>query len=109
MRRAAIAFIVLLTSASLFAAPQPKLDQMLNGTDTLALTLEAPLQQLFAQKASDDDKVFVRGTLSYTDASGQRVTIPGLEVSVRGHSSRRDTECTFPKLKLKLKGAARSA
>lgn len=68
----------------------------------IELTLEAPLQQLF-EKGIDDDKFSVRGALSYRDPSGgSDVTLDDVDISVRGHTSKRETECTFPKLKIKF-------
>src|SRR3954468_6774361 len=101
----------LLTAVLLFIGPaQPaqtdrKLPQLLDGDTPVALTLEAPLKELF-EKGAEDENFTVSGTLRYKDSSsGADVELRGLEVSVRGHTSRRETECTFPKLKLKLKGA----
>jgi hypothetical protein len=82
-----------------------KLPQLLDGDTPIALTLEAPLKELF-EKGAEDENFTVAGTLRYKDpSSAADVELRGLEVSVRGHTSRRETECTFPKLKLKLKGA----
>src|SRR4051812_44467693 len=68
--------------------------------EPIELTLEAPLQQLF-DKGIDDDKFSVRGALSYRDAAtGANVVVRGVDVSVRGHTSKRETECSFPKLKI---------
>ena len=104
--RSTLAFVALLLSAQ--AQPpqaEQKLTRLLEGNTPVALTLEAPLQDLFARGA-EDEAVTVPGTLRFKDPStGADVELPGLEVSVRGHTSRRETECTFPKLKLKLKGA----
>ena len=44
-------------------------------------------------------------TLSYA-AEGGTVTIDGVRVSVRGHTSRNEHECAFPKLKLALPAGA---
>ena len=104
--RATLAFVAVLLSAQ--AQPpqaEQKLTRLLEGDTPVALTLEAPLQDLFARGA-EDEAVTVPGTLRFKDpATGADVELPGLDVSVRGHTSRRETECTFPKLKLKLKGA----
>jgi hypothetical protein len=74
------------------------------------LTLRAPLQEIF-REAAGNDKFAAEGTLSYRDpASGSDVVIPGVEVSVRGHTSKRESECVFPKLKIKFRNeAARDA
>src|SRR5262249_34306613 len=46
------------------------------------------------------------GSISYKDAStGKNVTIDGVELSVRGRTSKRETECRFPKLKLRFRDA----
>ena len=104
--RSTLAFVALLLSAQ--AQPpqeEHKRTRLLEGTTPVALTLEAPLQDLFARGA-EDEAVTVPGTLRFKDpATGADVELPGIDVSVRGHTSRRETECTFPKLKLKLKGA----
>jgi len=104
--RTLVTIAVLLSTGWLPSPRTSKLNQLLDGTTTLSLTLEAPLQKLFAYKSADDERVFVPGTLSYKDpGSGSNVVVSGLEVSVRGHTSRNDEECTFPKLKVKAKGA----
>ena len=82
-------------------ATQPRLPSLLDGDQPIALSLEAPLQELF-QKGLEDEKVFVPGTLRFKNADGSEAELTGIEVSVRGNTSRRETECTFPKLKLKL-------
>ena len=67
---------------------------------TLDLTLKAPLKELF-QQGSDNDKFAAQGELAYRDpSSGAAVVVSGVEVSVRGHTSRRGSECPFPKLKV---------
>ena len=103
----AVAFLIAaaVTGTALQAQQPPTLASLLDGTTLVELKLEAPLQQLF-ERGSDDENVSVPGTLSYRDPkSGADVVLRDLAVSVRGHTSRRETECTFPKLKLKLRGA----
>jgi len=94
-----------LVSLTLSTSAQPpaaeKLPALLNGNGPIGLTLEAPLQELF-QKGLQDEKVFVPGTLRIKNADGTEAELTGVQVSVRGNTSRRETECTFPKLKLKL-------
>jgi len=86
-------------------AREADLAALLEGEELINLTLEAPLQELFA-KGAEDETFSVLGTLSYKDPkSGSDVVLEGVETTVRGHTSRRETECTFPKLKLKRKGA----
>ena len=99
-----LATLLLAGQAQPPAPAHAKLPQLLEGDTVIALTLEAPIQELF-EKGSEDEKFSVPGTLRFKDARGADVELQGVEVSVRGHTSRRETECTFPKLKLKLKGA----
>ena len=67
-----------------------------SSVEPVDLTLSAPLGQLFTN-GTDNEDYSVMGTLSYGGTS-----IPDVEISVRGNTSRRETECTFPKLKLKF-------
>ena len=83
------------------AARPPDTPDFLNGDTTVALTLEAPVTELF-QRGQADENFSVPGTVTYKDSSGKDVVIRDVQVSVRGHTSRRETECTFPKLKLKF-------
>ena len=68
--------------------------------EVVPLQLTAPFNDLI-DKARTDDEYAVTGTLSYTDG-GRVVTIEGVKVSLRGHTSKRESECAFPKLKLQL-------
>lgn len=103
-------WIVVLGATPLYDAqapvPQlPKLDSLLEAKGPAELTLEAPLQELFAT-GSEDESVAVQGTVTFkSPVSGADVVLTGVAVSVRGHTSRRETECPFPKLKLKVKSA----
>ena len=86
------------------AQPQAKLTSLLDGDSVVELRVEAPLPQLFGNPSEQD--VSVPGVVSFKDPqTGADVVLRDVDVSVRGHTSRRETECTFPKLKLKLKGA----
>jgi hypothetical protein len=106
VRAALIASAVLLSVAALPQEPPPaKFDSLLEGKGAATLSIEAPLQQLF-ETGLEDENVTVPATVRFKDpSSGADVALTGVAVSVRGHTSRRETECTFPKLKLKLKGA----
>ncbi len=99
--------VVLAFLLSLGARPEPsgpKLSRLLDGTSTVTLTLDAPLKTLFAKNGTDDDRTFVPGTVTFTDPStGSDVTLRDIDVSVRGHTSRNEAECAFPKLKLKAR------
>lgn len=101
--RIAVVVASLLLSSVATPAQQKVRTDFLAGSDAIALTIQAPLQELF-DKGSEDEKFSVAGRVTYKDpANGADVTRDA-QVSVRGHTSRRETECTFPKLKLKFKG-----
>jgi hypothetical protein len=96
--------VVLLLSTAVPSQREPKLNRLLDGSSTVSITLTAPLHKLFANKSADEDRFFVPGTLSYKDPeTGTDVVLPEIQVSVRGHTSRNEEECPFPKLKLKAK------
>jgi uncharacterized SAM-binding protein YcdF (DUF218 family) len=100
-------FLLAAVLATAAQPPQPpaKLPSLLEGEGVATLRLEAPLHQLF-ETGSEDENVTVPGVVTFKDPqTGTDVALRDVEVSVRGHTSRRETECTFPKLKLKLKGA----
>ena len=80
---------------ALSAQPQPSL---LDGDRPLVFSIRAPFQQLFA-KGADDERYAVDGTFT---AEWSDEAIP-VRVSVRGNTSKRYTECSFPKLKLKFR------
>jgi hypothetical protein len=103
--RAPLAVTLLLLSSTALTAQAPrKLDSLLDGKGVATLTIEAPFDVLFAT-GSENETVTVPGTVRFTDGPGGETVLNDVAVSVRGHTSRRETECTFPKLKLKLKGA----
>jgi hypothetical protein len=74
--------------------------------DLVELELEAPLNQLFERARTEED-FSVDGSLRYSNG-GQPVAIENVTVSLRGHTSRRETECPFPKLKIALPDGADS-
>src|SRR4051794_34726673 len=80
----------LLTGPSLFSTHDP-----------LRFQLTAPFAELF-ENARDDDSYTVTGSLTTTIANGQSVTIDDLTIALRGNTSRRESECAFPKLKVTL-------
>jgi hypothetical protein len=77
--------------AALLLIPPPA--QLFSSDAPVELKLEAPLQQLF-EKGVTDEKFSVPGVLSYGNVPTD------VDVSVRGHTSKRENECSFPKLKL---------
>jgi hypothetical protein len=90
------------TTATSTQAPQPQAAGLFSSHDVVAFKLTAPLNELFAHATRRGEEDYsVLGTLAYK-AGGQERTIEKVEVSLRGHTSRATTECTFPKLKLKF-------
>src|SRR5262245_3299018 len=87
------ALVAVLAASSLFSSYQP-----------VALELKAPFNDLF-QHARTDENYAVTGTLTYRD-NGRPVTIVAARISVRGNTSRRASECAFPKLRVQLPDAA---
>jgi hypothetical protein len=68
--------------------------------DVLPLTLSAPFGDLFAH-ARKQPGYSVTGSITIAER-GRPVTIDGVTVTARGHTSLRETECTFPKLKVEF-------
>jgi len=98
--------IIALAAFSLTArtAPAPPAASLFSSYEVVPIQLKAPLNDLF-EHARTDEQYVVIGTLSYKD-SGRDVTVDGVKVTVRGNTSRRETECAFPKLKLELPAGA---
>src|SRR5262249_39665127 len=79
--------------------------ELFSSYSPIDVSLKAPFTDLFAG-AQMDAEYIVSGSISYKDAStGKNVTIDGVELSVRGRTSKRETECSFPKLKLRFRDA----
>ena len=75
---------------------------LFSSSSVLHVKLEAPLNEIFAT-ASRKTPHEVPGTLSYSDeATGREMVVRGVGVSVRGHTSKTEAECAFPKLKLRF-------
>jgi hypothetical protein len=95
------AFLVV-ASGGLSAAPPDSRGDLFSSYSPVEVTLHAPFEDLFA-KAQQDAEYAVKGRLTYVDAAtGDEVAIDGVEFSVRGQTSKRETECSFPKLKLRF-------
>jgi hypothetical protein len=69
--------------------------------DKLDIQLKAPFDELFAKSAQESDYT-VRGLLSYTSSNGEPIVVDPIRLSVRGNTSRKDTECSFPKQKIEF-------
>ena len=94
----------MLAAAFAHAAADP--DPALFASDRpLSLRLRAPLDDLFARADHDADYA-VDGSVAYVGPDGRDAEIDGVRVSVRGNSSRQETECSFPKLKLLFTSAS---
>ena len=78
------------------------------GDSVVEVGLDAPFKELFARSEAKSE-FEVKGRLTYRgDSSGRTVVLEGVSVSTRGHTSRRASECDFPKLKVDLSGTKRS-
>ena len=86
--------------ARIVAAAVLSASPLFSSYDVVPLELKAPFNDLF-DRGRTDAKYAVIGTLSY-EARGQRVTVDGVRITLRGNTSRRDTECAFPKLKVQF-------
>jgi hypothetical protein len=81
-------------TSGLFAAPS-----------VLEATIEAPFANLFANGRRNNDYAVV-GTVTLTGAAtGRTTTVKNVRITTRGHTSLRESECDFPKLKLDFSGA----
>ena len=90
-------------SVSCVVAPAPTSDHLFSSYSPLRVSLTAPFDELFEKAQSNPDFV-VKGGVAYTDAAtGRAISIDDVEISVRGRTSKRETECSFPKLKLRFK------
>src|SRR5690348_4228238 len=105
---AAVAFVALVALVVASRNPSTKTHAFNSSRPTLfdrmepvELRIEAPLQKLF-DNGKDNERYTVKGTLSLKPPAAQPETLSNVEVSVRGNTSKRETECPFPKLKLKL-------
>src|SRR5438067_11741405 len=84
---------------------QPTRAQLFSTQEVMEFTLEAPFEQLFAQ-ARQQPEFSVVGSLKYGPADHQAV-IDGIQISTRGNTSLQETECEYPKLKLRFGDTSR--
>jgi hypothetical protein len=88
-------------SAAVPTASAPESSSSLfSSYDVLPLQIKAPFNDLFA-KGRTDEEYTVDGSLSYRHG-GREIVVDGVTVGLRGNTSRSQTECTFPKLKVQL-------
>jgi hypothetical protein len=90
--------------ARLVVAATVAVSSLFSSFDRLTIELKAPFNDLF-DHARTDETYGVGGTLTYRD-NGRPVTIEGVTITVRGNTSRRESECAFPKLKVQLPDAS---
>jgi hypothetical protein len=96
----ATAAVTLLTSAVSALQPERRVSPVFSSYELLELTLAAPYPELF-DRARANPEYSVIGTLSYLEpASGRTIVLEDVTIETRGHTSRRATECEFPKLKV---------
>jgi hypothetical protein len=93
--------------ARLFLVAAVSASALFSSYDTVSLTLTAPFAGLFEHARGDDD-YGVQGTLTYDDGV-EEVTVEDLRIKVRGNSSKRESECSFPKLRVEFPKGARAA
>jgi hypothetical protein len=75
---------------------------LLANDDIIAIRLEAPFDELFARAKHEPDYA-VDGTMVIADERQPGIPVP-VTIGLRGNTSRRESECTFPKLKVKVRG-----
>ncbi len=92
---AGVCAATILAAAAAFA--NPSTPDWFGRVETARLRLAAPFNDLFAH--AQQDGYAVRGTLTWTEG-GREQRLDDVKITVRGNTSRRQSECTFPKLKL---------
>src|SRR6188508_413321 len=102
-----VAVLLLLTTSS---PPAPLQDAgggpvppVFSSYSVLAVTIEAPFAELI-ENGRQREEYAVTGVLKLSD--GGSTAFENVRITTRGHTSLRETECTFPKLKLDLTGSA---
>jgi hypothetical protein len=97
-----ITAILLLTTSSPPASVQDagggRVPGVFSSHSIVEATIEAPFAELI-EKGRQRSDYTVSGTLTLSDTN-RKVTFGNIQISTRGHTSLRETECSFPKLKL---------
>jgi len=75
--------------------------------DVINVRLTAPFNDLIEKGRVSDEPYEVVGTLGY-GLPGAQSTIEGVKLTLRGHTSIAETECSFPKLKIQFPHGART-
>lgn len=76
-------------------------NRLFSSYEPVELRLTAAFAELIARSDANRD-YSVSGTLTYIAEDGRKIALDGIQVSLRGNTSRQDTDCTFPKLKLRF-------
>jgi len=92
-------FVVILPIALAIGAAAPSVPALFSSYELATLQLEAPFADLIEAGRENDEHTVV-GTVKPGGSAGQGAPIENVRISLRGHTSRRETECAFPKLKL---------
>src|SRR6478736_6654934 len=100
MRNALLGAVLIAGCASVAGSRAAEAD-IFEGDSAAVLTLTAPFHDLFTQAKADAD-YHVKGQLRWSNEGSSPVTLDGVVISERGHTSRQTTECEFPKLKVDL-------
>jgi hypothetical protein len=77
----------------------PATPALFSADTPLAFEIKAPFTDLIAAGRETED-YSVEGTVSYGGDGARRAAGQTVKVALRGHTSRRESECAFPKLKL---------
>ena len=94
-----IGLVIVVAQTSSAGRPDAASEDLFEPASVLEFSLSAPFDELFAQSQHNPDYE-VNGALALSGSPAIGVT-----VSTRGHTSRRTSECDFPKLKLTFGGA----
>jgi hypothetical protein len=94
--------LLIVLGAAVALAPHDARPSLFSSYTTLKLRLEAPIDDLFARSRRNKE-YSVPARLTYTGGDGAERSIEPVELSVRGHTSRQESECSFPKLRLRFR------
>lgn len=97
----AVAFSVLLSAGAATQHDKARRASFFDERTILELTVAAPFDRLFSLDAKSAPSS-VAAIVSYVDPATRSPVSLDADVSLRGHTSRRETECAFPKLKLRF-------
>jgi hypothetical protein len=96
--------VVLLTTSGSPAQVQDAASPLFSSYSVLTATIEAPFAELIENGRRREDYE-VTGSLTLSGAGGRTASIENIKITTRGHTSLRESECSFPKLKLDFAAA----